>query len=307
MAFIRGSLRGGSRPRPTDVKILLLTVLLCLTAYAGGTTPEGPPGSTGLPLRIGIFPRMAAERMVDHFRPLAEWLEDRLGRKVELESAPDLHAFWEQLAQGRYDLVHYNQYHYIKARALYGHRVILKNEELGRSVIRSVIVVPADSSIVKVDQLRGRKILFGGGREAMVAFIMAADLLQSHGLPPSDYLQATTLTPVEALRSLYYGQGDAASGGDALLRLDDMPWTDSGEPPRVIALSTPIAHLPWAVTARVSPAEEEQIRNALLALNESPKGRHVLRLARLSGLRAAHDSEYDAARRIVARVLEEHY
>ncbi len=289
------------------MKAFLVIVMLCLAANAAAGPQDGGASASAIPLRIGIFPRMAPDRMVELFRPLANWLGERLGRRVELESAPDLHAFWDRLKQGRYDLVHYNQYHYIKAHKLLQHRAILKNEELERSTIRSVIVVPADSPIVRVTQLRGRKLLFGGGKEAMVSYIMAVDLLRRRGLASGDYLQATTLTPVEALRFLYYGQGDAASGGDVLLRLDDMPWQASGRPPRVIALSRPIAQLPWAVTPSVSSEEEAQIRDALLSLNDSPKGQHILRLAKLTGLRPADDSDYDPARRIVARVLGEHY
>lgn len=289
------------------MKAFLAIVMLCLAANITAGPQDGGASASANTLRIGVFPRMAPDRMVELFRPLADWLGERLGRRVELESAPDLHAFWSRLKQGRYDLIHYNQYHYVKAHKLLDHRVILKNEELGRSTIRSVIVVPADSPIVQVSQLRGRKILFGGGKEAMVSYIMAVDLLRRRGLASGDYLQAATLTPVEALRFLYYGQGDAASGGDVLLRLDGMPWESSGKPPRVIALSQPIAQLPWAVAPRVSAEEEAQIRDALLALNDSPKGQHILRLAKLTGLRPTRDEEYDPARRIVARVLGEHY
>lgn len=289
------------------MKALLAIVILCLIANAAAGSQHEGSSAPSPPLRIGIFPRMAPDRMVESFRPLADWLGERLGRKVELGSAPDLHAFWNHLKQDRYDLVHYNQYHYIKAHKLLNHRAILKNEELGRSTIRAVIVVPADSPIVRVQQLRGHKILFGGGGEAMVAYIMARDLLRQKGLEPGDYLQATTLTPVEALRFLYYGQGDAASGGDVLLRLDEMPWKSSGKPPRAIALSRPIAQLPWAVSPRVSQDEGARIRDALLSLNDSPKGQHILRLAKLTGLHPADNSDYDPARRIVARVLEEYY
>ncbi len=280
----------------TFISLLLLTANLLGTASADTT-----------PFRIGIFPRQPQDKMLRHFQPLAEWLGRRLGREVVLESAPDFAAFWERVKAGRYALVHYNQYHYIRAHRELGHRVIIKNEELGRSKIRAVFLVPADSHIQHIAQLRGMKILFGGGRGAMVNYILARDLLRARGLHEGDYLESFARTPIDAINALYYGQAEAAGAGDTLIRLQHTPWSNTPNALRVIALSTPIAQLPWAVAAWVPDSLAERIRNALLALNDDPAGRVVLEQAHLTGLRPASDAEYDAVRRIVARVLGEHY
>jgi len=258
-------------------------------------------------LRIGIFPRLPQDKMLHHFQPLADWLSQRLGREVILESAPDFAAFWERMKAERYALIHYNQYHYIRAHRELGHRVILKNEELGRSRIRATLVVPAGNHIQRIDQLRGMKILFGGDRGAMVNYILARDLLRAKGLRDGDYLVSFARTPIDAINALYYGQADAAGAGNTLARLQHTSWSDTPNALRVIAMSTPIAQLPWAVADRVPDTLADQIRDALLALNEDPAGRIVLDLARLTGLRPASDEEYDSVRRIVARVLGEHY
>ncbi|WP_043106836.1 phosphate/phosphite/phosphonate ABC transporter substrate-binding protein [endosymbiont of unidentified scaly snail isolate Monju] len=133
------------------------------------------------PFRIGVFPRLNQDKTLRQFQPLAEWLGRHLGREVVLESAPDFAAFWERVKAERYALIHYNQYHYIRAHREFGHRVILKNEELGRSQIRATFLVPADSHIRNIAQLRGMKILFGGGKGAMVTHILARDLLRAGG------------------------------------------------------------------------------------------------------------------------------
>ncbi len=280
----------------TFISALLLTCSLLGTVAADTTT-----------LRIGIFPRQTQDKMLSHFQPLAEWLSRRLGHEVVLESAPDFAAFWERVKAERYALVHYNQYHYIRAHRELGHRVILKNEELGRSQIRAAFLVPAYSHIRHIAQLRGMKILFGGGRGAMVNYILARDLLRTGGLRDGDYLMSFARTPVDAINALYYGQADAAGAGDTLIRLQHTPWSDTPNALRVIALSTPIAQLPWAVAAWVPDTLADRIRDALLALNDDPAGRSVLGQAHLTGLRPANDAEYDSVRQIVARVLDEHY
>jgi len=158
------------------------------------------------PLYVGVFPRYAESKTQEMFAPIAGYLGKRLGRPVELLTAPDFPAFWQMIEQDRLDLVHLNQYHYLKAHKLLGYRAILKNEEDGRDRIRAVILVKADSPITRADDLKGRKILFGGGRGAMVSYIMARDILQRQGLQPGDYLEAFSNTPVGAARDMFFGR-----------------------------------------------------------------------------------------------------
>lgn len=259
-------------------------------------------------LEIGIFPRYSESRTQEMFGPLAEYLGERLRRPVRLVTVPDFPAFWEMVRRRRFDLVQYNQYHYLMAHKAFGHRAILKNEENGQDTIRSVIAVRADSPFESIQDLRGRKILFGGGRSAMMSYIVARHILQQAGLPPADYLASFSQTPAGAVREMFYGQGDAVGIGHTILEANDMPWNRLGiQRPRILLSSEPLPLHPWAVTPRVNGHLTRAIRQALLALNDSPEGRRLLRDAGLSGLRPASDRDYDPARKIVAQTLNEHY
>lgn len=277
-----------------------LAVFILLATTAGHAAER--------PLHIGIFPRHAEHTIQRMFTPIADYLSERLGRPVRLLSAPDFPAFWGLIKQGRLDLVHYNQYHYLKAHRLFGHRVILKNEEGGRDNIRAIILVRADSPAARVTDLKDGKILFGGGRGAMVSYIMARDILREQGLKSGDYLEAFSNTPVGAARDMFFGQGDAAGIDDSILHIDDTPWKRLGMPaPQALLESRPIAHLPWAVTSEVDEKLAGRLTHALLQLNETAAGRQLLHQANLTGLRPATDREYDPARVIVSRVLGEQY
>ena len=75
------------------------------------------------PLIIGIFPRNKATETTTMYTPLANYLSERLGRKVVLVTSKDFDSFWKAVMERRYDIVHYNQYHYIQFGAvLQGHR-----------------------------------------------------------------------------------------------------------------------------------------------------------------------------------------
>lgn len=279
---------------------LILTVC-CLLAASMAT-------AAARPLDIGIFPRYSASQTEQMFRPIADYLSEQLDRPVRLITTPDFPSFWQLVKQDRFDLVHYNQYHYLKAHKRFGHRAILRNEENGQNLIHTVIAVRADSPFHSIGDLRGGKILFGGGRGAMMSYIVARHILQQAGLQPGDYLASFSKTPVGAVRDMFFGQGDAVGIGHTVLEGADMPWKKLGSaPPRILLRSKPLPLHPWAVTARVDRKLAGDIKNALLSLNNTSKGRQLLRRARLTGLHPAYDSEYDPARVIVAQSLNEHY
>ncbi len=267
----------------------LVLTLCCLLAASLAT-------AAARPLDMGIFPRYSVSQTERMFRPIADYLSTQLGRPVRLYTTPDFPSFWTLVNQGRFDLVHYNQYHYLKAHKRFGHRAILRNEENGQDRIHSVIAVRADSAFHSIADLHGAKILFGGGRGAMMSYIVARHILQQAGLQPEDYLASFSKTPVGAVREMFYGQGDAVGIGHTMLEAGGMPWEELGlAPPRILLRSKPLPLHPWAVSAQVDRKLAGEIKKALLGLNHSREGRQLLRQARLTGLRPASDSDYDPA------------
>lgn len=282
-------------------RILLLLISLALL-------PALPlPAAADSPLTMGVFPRRDAVKTRQMFQPLATYLSSQLKRDVNLVVPTDFPDFWQRLEKGEFQLIHYNQYHYIKAHHIFGHRAILMNEEHGRNKIRANILVRADRPVNAVAELRGQKILFGGSRGAMVSHIMAVDLLRSNGLPDNTYVRGIALNPVAAVLAMYYSQADASSGSDSALRMPDMPWSKNGKPLRVLAMSDPVAQLPWAVTPEIKTPLAGRIKNAMLKLSSSASGRKILAKAGLTGLHTARDKDYDPHRAIVARTLGEQY
>lgn len=259
------------------------------------------------PLRIGIFPRHPAEETRKMFQPLADYLERRLGVAVELETPADYPAFWAGVEERRFDLVHYNQYHYVRAHREFGHQLVGANEEHARNELRATVFVHRDSPYRTLSDLKGQKILFGGGPKAMVSYILATDLLRQHGLRNGDYLENFAQNPIKAVLALYYRQSDAAVAGDLAL---EQPSLSGRLPPtalRVLGQSMPIAHLPWAVEGQVGDAQRNTIRRALLELIRSEDGRRILAGMQMTAIRRAEDRQYDSVREVIQRVLGERY
>ncbi|MFO7603699.1 MAG: PhnD/SsuA/transferrin family substrate-binding protein [Gammaproteobacteria bacterium] len=258
-------------------------------------------------LVLGVFPRKGFSQTLEQFTPLAEYLSRQLGREVVLRSGRNFAEFWHGVEQRQYDLVHYNQYHYVRSKKSFGYEVIAKNEEFHESTISGALLVRRDSGIETLADLRGKKVIFGGGRRAMQSYIVASYLLQEAGLQPSDYEYAFASSPLNAIFATYYRRAVAAGSADLNLQLPMIKKRIDTTQLRVLAKGEPLAHLPWAVKADLPEPLKQQLSQSLTTLTAAPEGRAALKSADLTDILPAIDGEYDAHRRMILRVLGEDY
>ena len=259
------------------------------------------------PLVFGVFPRKGFTRAIESFTPLAEYLSAQLGRKVVIKSSRNFAEFWQGVEQRRYDLVHYNQYHYVRSHSEFSYEVIAKNEENYQSSMSGVLIARKDSGIQSLEELRGKKIIFGGGRTAMQSYIVASYLLQQAGLKQTDYEFAFAESPPNAIYATYYRQAIAAGSADANLELPVVKKRIDTSQLRIIARGESLAHLPWAVKTELAKSLKEQLMTLLIGLQQSPEGKKILHRAALTAIRPAIDTEYDPQRKIIKLVLDEDY
>jgi phosphonate transport system substrate-binding protein len=278
-------------PNRLTLLLLLLAVLFAPLAQAADDA-----------LIMGVFPRRNPAETTRMFMPLAEHLGERIGRKIKLVTAKNFESFWQGVADERYDIVHYNQLHYIRSSEKY--QVIAHIEEFGRSTIAGVVYVRKDSGITALHQLRGRKVLFGGGEDAMISYITNRYLLLQAGLRKNDFASLFAVNPPNSILGMHRRQADAAGAGDRAL---DLPIVrKSVEPDEVVALaySVPLLQLPVAVKRTMPTSLRESIRTTLVRLKHDEEGVRVLKAAALTGMGQAEDKDYDPHRKVVRAVLD---
>lgn len=269
---------------------LLLAFVITSTTYAAEN-----------PLTLGVFPRSSATETAKSFAPLATYLSERLDREVALATSKNFEVFWKAVSQEQYDIVYYNQYHFIRSAQVY--QVIAHSQEFGRDAVAGALYVRKDSGITDVSQLRGRTIIFGGGRDAMLSYIAPRYLLLQAGLKDGDYKTELAVSPPNALIALYHKQAAAAGGGELLI---DLPIVKNAIDPRelrILKSTEPVLFLPWAVKRSMRAKLRETIQSLLLNMANEEAGRRALQTAALTGIGKAEDRDYDPHRRMAAAVF----
>ena len=271
---------------PTATRIAYL--MACWLAFAA-------PAGEACQLVLGIFPRWSATETFDRFQPLAQALAQGIACDVKLETTKDFPSFTRAVAAGRYDIVHYNPIQHWRAHQRFGYRAILMNEEDGERYITGIVAVRKDSPVQHLAELRGKTIVFGGDRDAMVAYVATTTLLRAAGLKAGDYREQFALNPSQGIIGLQHGRGDAATAADLFLKIPNLIGGLDPSAVRVIARTPPLPQHAWAVKRGMTPALSNRAQHFLAGLNATPQGRVVLNQAKLTRLWPATDADYRKA------------
>ena len=275
------------------LKSLKWMIFLCALAPSARAAED--------PLIMGVFPRFNATETTTRYTPLADHLRERLGRPVSLVTSKDFTAFWRGVEDNRYDVVQYNQYHYIRSASKY--RVIAHNKEFGKTTIAGAIYVRKDSGIRDLKQLKGRTILFGGGEDAMISYIAPMYMLLQAGLKKDDFKSQFAVNPINSVIGVYRKQADAAGSGDNAIGQPALKKAINTDELALLAVSEQLLHLPWAVKRGLPAPLGQAIQSALTDLEKSESGKHILSSALLTGIGKAEDRDYEVHRRMVREVI----
>lgn len=283
--------------RDRNRKWLRIASLLWLIAMTAPPAAQAAEGS----LILGIFPRLNATETTRRYTPLANYLGERLDRKVILVTSRDFDSFWRGIEEQRYDIVLYNQYHYIRSAKTY--QVIAHNKEFGKSTIAGVLYVRKDSGITRLTQLRGRTVLFGGGEDAMIGYIAPLYMMLRAGVKRGEFKSQFAVNPLNSIIGVYRKQADAAGSGDMVVGQPGVANAINIDELTALAVSEQLLHLPWAVKRTMPARLRESIRSILVDLENGEAGREVLKTAVLTGIGKADDKDYEPARRMVRAVM----
>ena len=204
----------------------------------------------------------------------------------------------------KYDLVHYNQYHYLKSHKDLGYKVIATNVEFGAKDIAGALTVRADSGIKSVTDLKGKTILFGGGKRAMGSYIAPTAILKKAGLVAGkDYTVKFAKNPPGAVIAVYNKAADAAGSGNVILKTKNVKSKTDVKQLRILATSDKFIHLAWAVKGEMPDDKASKIQAIMTGLKG--KDDAVLKSAKVQDFNKATDADFAKVREVVKYAIGE--
>ncbi len=276
-----------------SVALALLAVLLVVfVAGCGGAPAGGSDAQAQEPLRVGLVPNQNPEKVEAEYAPLGEYLSEELGTEVELSVPASYNAVVEAMASGELDLAYFGGLTYVQARERAKvHPLVTEiNPRTHDTTYRSVIIVPADSPIREVSELRGKDFAFGSVSSTSGS-LYPSIMLKEAGIDHRTDLGETTYTGGHDATAQAVAGGRVDAGGieDRILyRLQEEGAIEKGSV-RVIEESASIQGYPWVVRDDLPDDLENAITDAYLNM-EDPK---LLDLLGAEGYERVEAGDYD--------------
>ena len=273
----------------------LFVMMAVLTGMAlGGFLP----GIAAAEIKFGILPRLSAVEMTTMFNPLAEYLSKETGEQVTLVIPKDFDAFKETVKAGQVDIGFSNPLIYVQLKKDVNIDPLALSAEIkGGTKFRGIIVVRKDSGIEKIQELKGKKLIFVE-KDSAAGYIFQMLLLSKAGL---DVQKDFTLLPFakkhdNVMMAVFNKAADA--GGIREDDFDKMKDKVDLSQMKIIGYSDYFPNWPLFATPKLAKGAEAKIKAALLKLKPNdPRSEAVLGAAKLNGFVAVSDKDYDELRK----------
>ncbi len=233
-------------------------------------------------LRVTAIPDESPTELARKFAPLGQYLESKLGMKVEWTPVTDYAAAVETVVNKKIDLAWFGGFTFVQANARSGGKIVPLVQREEDEKFRSVFITDAKSGIAKLEDLKGKTLSFGSQSST------------SGHLMPRSFLLAAKINPdVDLKRVAFSGAHDAtiaavASGKVDAGALNISVWEKfvaekKVDPAQVKVFYTTPAYYDynWSVHADMPQALQDKIKAAFLALDpNTPQGKEILGLQR---------------------------
>ena len=249
-------------------------------------------------LRVTAIPDESPTELARKFAPLGQYLEAKLGVKVEWTPVTDYAAAVEALVNKKVDLAWFGGFTFVQASVRSEGRVIPLVQREEDEKFRSVFITDASSGITKLEDLKGKTLSFGSPSST------------SGHLMPRSFLLAAKINPDADLKRVSFsGAHDAtvaavASGKVDAGALNISVWDRLVAEKKVdtavvkVFYTTPgFYDYNWSVHADMPADLRNKITQAFLALDAStPQGKEILGLQRATRFIPTKAENYNTIR-----------
>jgi len=279
------------------MKRLLRFHLCLLLTWAGFSLPV--LAADEKPIEIGVFPYLSVRTVLTTFQPIRRYLERKLGRPVELYTAPDFRSFIDRTRQGEYDVL-ITAPHFARLAQLETGYVPLAGFT---KELHPIIVVAVNSPYNVLADLRGKTVVIPD-RLAIVS-MMGLRLLREQGIESDrDFRLVAAVSHNSAVLDVTRTKADAAITEAAALQ--QMP-PELRNGVRVIAMAGTAPHVMLMAHPRLGRVVIQQLRSLLEEFaDQSPEGREFLTATGYGGLKPVPEAvlkSLDPYAREIPRIL----
>ena len=240
------------------------------------------------------MPDENAATIIKKNRPLKEYLEEKLGKKVELIVTTDYSSMIEAMRHGRLDLAYFGPLSYVLAKQKSDIEPFAAIRQHGKTTYQAVIIANKSAGITKLEDIAGKDVAFGDKASTSSHLIPKSMLAEKNLYAGKDYKEHFVGAHDAVAMSVQ--NGHAQAGGLSKPIFETLVQRGLVKPDKVavIAESKPFPQYPWTMRSSLNPELRQKIRVAFLEINDPA----ILKPFKAEGFGAVSDKDYDVVRNL---------
>jgi phosphonate transport system substrate-binding protein len=269
--------------------------LAALSLGASGLLGSAAACAQANVLRVSAIPDEAPSELQRKFKPLGEYLKAKTGMDVQFTPVTDYAAVVEGLASKKIDLAWLGGFTFVQARLRTEGQALPIVQRAEDAKFTSRFIVPLDSPIRTVADLKGHTFAFGAPSSTSGS-LMPRYYLQQQGIVPERDFKTVAFSGAHDATVAFVASGRAEAGVLNASVMDKLveAKNPNAEKVRVLATTPPFFDYNWTVRPGLDPAVTKKLADAFLALDASkPADKEILDLQRASKFIPTRTSNYD--------------
>ncbi|MFZ5997208.1 MAG: phosphate/phosphite/phosphonate ABC transporter substrate-binding protein [Nitrospirota bacterium] len=273
--------------------------LLLITPLLVSPVPSNVFSQQKEPIKIGVSSMITPVDTVKYYQEIIDYIGEQIKQPVQMVHRRTYGEMDTLLEGGEVEVAFICSAPYVKNREKFGVELLVAPSVNGKAAYHSYIIVHKDSSLRSFAELKGKTFAFTDPKSNS-GYLYPSYLLKTMGVAPEKFfkkysysyshnksveLVAKRLVDAAAVDSLVY---------DYMLKKKS-PYAQQV---RIIKRSPPYGIPPVVVSRDFDPALKEKIRNVLLNMHKTQKGKAILDAMMIDSFVKIADTAYDSIRKM---------
>ena len=270
-----------------------LTAAVVVFSGCSSQTSNGESKSNPDKLIVALIPDENAATVIQDNQGLKDFLNEKLGKDIELVVTTDYSSMIEAARNDRLDLAYFGPLSYVLAKSKSEIEPFAARIKGGTKTYNSCLIGNTKAGVTDFDLIKGKTFAFGD--PASTSSRLFPELtLKENGLIKGDDYEGVFLGAHDAV-ALAVQNGNAQAGGLACPILESLQEKGMIDDTKVtlIAKTAPIPQYPWTMRSSLNPELKETIRTAFIELDDEK----VLKPFNADGFAVITDQDYDGIRK----------
>jgi len=258
-------------------------------------TPSNTPGPRPVILSIGSI--VTPDRGYIYYQQLIDYLAEQIGQPITVVDPGSYEKLLSLLETEKVDVAFVCSGTYVEGRQRFGLELLAAPVVKGKSLYYANVIVPKESSARQLSDLRGQSMAFVDPQSRTGALVVIKEL-ETLGTTPEKFFASIRYTRAhdKSIHAVAFGMADGASVNSFIwdYLLDQDP--SLADKARILTRYGPYGIPPVVAAPHTPPELRQQVRQALLSLHLSPRGREILMGLHIDRFAMTEDSAYDSVR-----------